>query len=89
MQDYKKFIPDIRFLIRNSEYSTNSSKQFYFRFSLIPDYFVGNKIFIHDGCHFKFLVIKPDHLSNKAGSFFFTKRTGSYIHHEKLKKSKK
>lgn len=89
MRDYKIFIPDPRFLIRSSRAGFDLNRPIFFRSGLITDAFLGKKAFVHDGHSFRFIFIKPEHLSYPLGSFVFTKKTGMRIHIDKSKKDKK
>jgi len=85
MRDYRLFFPDFRFIFRTSVSKTPAC---YFRHSFIPLEFLGAKFYLHTGQTFRYLSVKESHLNVKAGSFFFTKRTGSSVHYDKSKKKK-
>jgi len=89
MRDYKFFIPNPRLLVRLANPSSDLNKPIFFRSSLLIDTFVGKKAFVHDGRQFRFIFVKPEHLSYPIGSFIFTKKTGVRIHIDKSKKGKK
>lgn len=89
MRDYKFLMPDPRFLIRSSRSTFDLSRPIFFRACLLTDIFLGKKAFVHDGHNFRFIFVKPEHLSYPLGSFVFTKKMGMRIHIDKSKKDKK
>ena len=59
------------------------------RDSAILDCMVGKTLSIYNGLKYMPLLIKSSMVGFKAGSFIFTKKTGSRIHTNKNKKNRK
>ncbi len=56
------------------------------RDATILEEFVGFEVSIHNGLNFYPFIITPDMVSFKFGEFVFTKKTGTAIHRNQLKK---
>jgi len=61
----------------------------YSRSSTIEPFWVGKRVFIHNGLRFVSLLIKPFYVGHKFGEFVTTKKTGPIIHMSKRNKKKK
>jgi len=63
--------------------------KFFRKNQVIPEEWVGEKIFVYNGIRFQRKTVTMGMVGLKIGSFIWTKRTGPQIHQKEKKKQKR